>query len=128
MRGKVCPGVERADAEHHRIESAQPLGIEVCAGERRDLIAHLLQAPGHAVARAGHVADPAAADRQLQADRLQARGRLEQNRGNVVVTDFDASGAEMRAANLHAGGEARRRGPGWRGDGERVSGVFPDGR
>ena len=61
------------------------LGREVRAGESRDLVAHLLEALGHAVAGAGDVADALALDRELEGDGLQPRGRLEQLHGDVLV-------------------------------------------
>ena len=54
-------------------KAAQPFRRQIGAGQRRDRISHLLQAAGHVVARARQVADAAAANRQLQRHRLQAR-------------------------------------------------------
>ena len=68
------------------------------------VVAHLLQAVGHAVAGAGQVADLAAADRQVEADGLETRGRLEQLQRDVRVIDFHAFVVDS----------ARRRFPRWR--------------
>ena len=71
--GEIRPHVEGADADDHRVEAAQPFRRQVGAGQRRDLVAHLLQGGGHVVAGARQVADVAAASRQLERHRLQAR-------------------------------------------------------
>ena len=64
--------------------------------ERGDLVAHLLEALGHAVAGAGHVADAPALDREVEGDGLQARRRLEQLQGDVVVYGSRPAGVPGR--------------------------------
>ena len=85
LRDKVRPGAEGAHADDHGVEALELLRGQVGARQRGDRVPHLLQARGGAVAGARQVADRSAADIQVQADGLQARGRLEQLGWDVAV-------------------------------------------
>ena len=107
---------ERAYADDHCVEPAQAFGREVRAGERRDVVAHRGNRLCRAVARAGQVADLLAADLQIEADGLHARGRLEELRRDVVVADFLAGGVVGLAVDGGTCGEKPGRGLRGRGD------------
>src|SRR5437762_1069225 len=91
--GEIRPHVEGADADDHPVEAAQPFRREVGAGQRRDLVSHLLEGGGHVVAGAREVADVAAAK-----SRTPARNRNET--GAMTVSRRRSAGLAGSAAGL----------------------------
>ncbi len=124
---QIGADIERPHADHHRIEILQPVRRQIFAVKHRHVITHLFDGFGHGVARAGNVADFLSPNRQVEADGLHHRNRLEQLPGNVRVGNLLALITVTHAADFRTGGDFCGRGQLWRSDGEIKSLSVADG-
>ena len=88
-RGEVVAHIVGADANHHRVESAELFGREVRARESNDLVAHFFEALGHPVAGARNIADLLALLGEVEDNGREPRLGLEQLHGDMLVPDDD---------------------------------------
>jgi hypothetical protein len=90
MGGKVVADVEGAHADQDGIQTAQSIDGKIGARQHFHFIAHLFQSSGYAVAGSRQVADPLAARLHVKAHGANVRGRVEQNRRDMVIADLHA--------------------------------------
>src|SRR5262249_44738099 len=80
---EIAPPVERPDADHHRVESAQFLRREIRAGERLHGVAELLEIFRGAVTGTGQIANVPAANLDVECRDFESRRWLQKLHRNV---------------------------------------------